>query len=605
MILHFDLDSNRLVSGPTGRSGQISRYTFMETALENLTLRFWRGREAEAVTGTPTISFGLKTSASATDAIALASSWTNGGAGTSWGANLNLNTEEMLAAIGSADSLAAYAQLRLELDSGAIILSQPVPAHVLAAILTGAEGTPSSLPTPDAFVEARALCYDRAQSLSAGEKSQALVNLGLPGLNNFSAARAPLATDDIGEGYTAGSLWLDIVGEAVYRCVDPTSSGAVWHETTLDPSELGGAAFVGISTGGNGAADSGKAVTYTSIGDIHTTGGFQIHDGYGNTCVLAGRAGDNGIKMLPEGGGYLAFTSSSEGEISSSDVVDTSSIGQAIMTAGDANAVHEAAPPVEMTRQERMTADVSEGALVKVTDEGGRIEQYLGSRADCAGLLIAGGVADGVALTRTDTYLSGRHVWASHPHNLYLGNAVGAGEARLSWDGANWQLETSGGTVAGNTEDHPADDGGEFDGGSVIVTESAVAGDQNWRVVFNSAYVTLENLSPYGTTPTVCLNSEENVVGYVPNSTPLVVGWVNEADILFDVNSIVDNGYGELHSSFELHAIQEEAMPKHQHALAERWNTSDPYTPRLEHLWQFLNRPRPVVTVVGSLVSYS
>lgn len=269
------------------------------------------------------------------------------------------------------------------------------------------------------------------------------------------------------------------------------------------------------------------------------------------------------------------------------------------------NGMHAALAPVEMTRQERMTASVSAGAIVKITDEGGRIEQYLGSRPDCGGLVISGGTADGVALTRTDYVNEDRPVWASHPHNLYLGNAVGAGEARLSWDGTNWQLETSGGTVAGNTEDHPSDDGGEFDGGAVTVAEAAVAGDQNWRVVFNSAYVLVTNLSPYGFTPTCALNSEENSLGSIPNlGSYLEVGWINEADVLLNPGSYHVDGYSDLASYHKLYSIREAGMPTHRYFFDEKDNTVD-LTPRLEHLWNFLSRPRPVVKVDITLFSYT
>jgi hypothetical protein len=46
--------------------------------------------------------------------------------------------------------------------------------------------------------------------------------------NNFLATVAPTANDDSGDGYSVGSIWVDIVGEKSYTCVKATVGSAVW-----------------------------------------------------------------------------------------------------------------------------------------------------------------------------------------------------------------------------------------------------------------------------------------------------------------------------------------------------------------------------------------
>lgn len=43
-----------------------------------------------------------------------------------------------------------------------------------------------------------------------------------------TAARAPLATDDAGDGYRVGWIWVDTAAKAVYMLADATIGAAVW-----------------------------------------------------------------------------------------------------------------------------------------------------------------------------------------------------------------------------------------------------------------------------------------------------------------------------------------------------------------------------------------
>lgn len=43
-----------------------------------------------------------------------------------------------------------------------------------------------------------------------------------------TATRAPLATDDAGDGYRIGWIWVDTAARAVYMLADATIGAAVW-----------------------------------------------------------------------------------------------------------------------------------------------------------------------------------------------------------------------------------------------------------------------------------------------------------------------------------------------------------------------------------------
>jgi len=65
-----------------------------------------------------------------------------------------------------------------------------------------------------------------------------------------TAASAPTVNDDSGDGYSAGSRWIDTAADKEYVCLDATVGAAVWTETT--------------STGGGGISSaSDKTADYT------------------------------------------------------------------------------------------------------------------------------------------------------------------------------------------------------------------------------------------------------------------------------------------------------------------------------------------------------
>ena len=55
-----------------------------------------------------------------------------------------------------------------------------------------------------------------------------LDNLAAGPLNKLDATTAPTTGDDTGDGYSVGSLWVNVTADTSYICVDATSTAAVW-----------------------------------------------------------------------------------------------------------------------------------------------------------------------------------------------------------------------------------------------------------------------------------------------------------------------------------------------------------------------------------------
>ena len=57
----------------------------------------------------------------------------------------------------------------------------------------------------------------------------------------FDQSTAPTITDDVSEGFTPGSLWLDTTAKIQYQCTDNTAGAAVWEaigEAAFDEDDI-------------------------------------------------------------------------------------------------------------------------------------------------------------------------------------------------------------------------------------------------------------------------------------------------------------------------------------------------------------------------------
>ena len=86
------------------------------------------------------------------------------------------------------------------------------------------------------------------------------------GINELAANVAPVVTNDSSQGYSVGSLWIDITSGEVYRCVDNTVGAAVWAETSLS-------GLAPVATSGSAADLTIGTLSIDRIGDSSITGG--------------------------------------------------------------------------------------------------------------------------------------------------------------------------------------------------------------------------------------------------------------------------------------------------------------------------------------------
>jgi len=122
----------------------------------------------------------------------------------------------------------------------------------------------------------------------------------------FDATSAPTVNNDVDEGYTVGSRWLDITNDKSYVCLDNTNGAAVWTETTQSggsetftelsdtPADYTGQAgkYTKVNTGETalefgtpaGAGDMTKAVYDTDTDEI-VDKAETVDDGIGNSST--------------------------------------------------------------------------------------------------------------------------------------------------------------------------------------------------------------------------------------------------------------------------------------------------------------------------------
>jgi hypothetical protein len=116
-------------------------------------------------------------------------------------------------------------------------------------------------------------------------------------LSKYDATVAPAVTDDSGDGYAVGSVWVDVTGDDAYICVDATVGAAVWN-----PFETAG--------GGGPALYLPATVTPHATygddfqGDLSKWTAFGSHNAAADIIAHTGYA-DNVLRMREQGGGGL------------------------------------------------------------------------------------------------------------------------------------------------------------------------------------------------------------------------------------------------------------------------------------------------------------
>lgn len=94
-------------------------------------------------------------------------------------------------------------------------------------------------------------------------------------LNNITATTAPTVNEDSGDGYSAGSLWVNLTTDLAYICVDAGVGAASWRQLvdTTTSQALSGKSFASITvTGGSITGITDLAVADGGTGSSTASG---------------------------------------------------------------------------------------------------------------------------------------------------------------------------------------------------------------------------------------------------------------------------------------------------------------------------------------------
>lgn len=102
----------------------------------------------------------------------------------------------------------------------------------------------------------------------------------------FDATTAPTVNNDIDEGYSIGSRWLDVTNDKSYVCLDTTDGAAIWHLDVAGPGSSTDHAIVRWD-GTAGEAVINSVVTVSDAGVVAggTWNGAVVSSVYGGTGI--------------------------------------------------------------------------------------------------------------------------------------------------------------------------------------------------------------------------------------------------------------------------------------------------------------------------------
>ncbi len=106
-------------------------------------------------------------------------------------------------------------------DVGAIADGSLTPAKVAGVAVVTSDARLSDARTPTAHAHA-------AGDVTSGVFAAARLPTLAGRLHNLAAATAPTTSDDQGDGYGVGSVWVDTTTALAYLCEDATTNAAVW-----------------------------------------------------------------------------------------------------------------------------------------------------------------------------------------------------------------------------------------------------------------------------------------------------------------------------------------------------------------------------------------
>lgn len=189
----------------------------------------------------------------------------------------------------SLDKLTSISQALAEVDSRSMkyaaqspatnpILPEPVNDATIA--FDGTDGAFKIGPTIGDIADAEANAAIATAAAAAAQAAVATV-----ALNNYTATTAPTVNDDSGDGYSVGSVWVDVNTDLSYELVDATLGAAVWKEqvdtnstqilagkTLTNPTINAGSGVIVLPAATSPAQTAEGSVVWDSDDDLLTVG---------------------------------------------------------------------------------------------------------------------------------------------------------------------------------------------------------------------------------------------------------------------------------------------------------------------------------------------
>jgi hypothetical protein len=180
MRLYIDLDSNAFVSDPAFKS-RVPSVDFKRGDASEVVLSFVSGNTVTPLVSGALVEFGIKKKADYSgDFLVFSDEYIL--AASSYVLNPSFNTDTLNALLSSnaTGSIDTILEVTFSEDDGSTWKSSnTITARIFNDVIKGSEGTPTELPSPDDWLNARAVRYDEGQELTTEQQEQARSNIGI------------------------------------------------------------------------------------------------------------------------------------------------------------------------------------------------------------------------------------------------------------------------------------------------------------------------------------------------------------------------------------------------------------------------------------------
>ena len=267
-------------------------------------------------------------------------------------------------------------------------------------------------------------------NLWSSDKGDIPANLAFT--NNYAATTDPGVSNDISEGYTPGSDWLNTATNTAWKCIDSTEGAAVWIQSASGGESL--AQFTAPAGSGSGAGGTAKLV-----------GGVGGATGAGGPSQITGGAG--GATSGNGGAAQVTGGAAQAGNGNGGSAVLTGGAKNGTGIAGGVRAesvfIRQVAAPAAKTTSGALTgAEVAAGMITVTQGAGANSDQQLPTGTELQAALPAdfavgdsidfhvinlGGASETATLTvNTDVTIVGRAIV-----DVAAATASGSGHFRL------------------------------------------------------------------------------------------------------------------------------------------------------------------------------